>query len=246
VEPSRLAFFNRDLGREQLDQSNWKDWSRSVAHPTHVANLAVDESPRGVTLSRDLSVPGIPAITQRIQLSAHEPLIRIEVELDLPNDPSPYGIYLALPLSLDEGWRAAFDTAGEFVELDSDQLPAANRGWPTIESVAMMWDAAAAVALLSPDAPSAQFGALSFGPPMDAVERASDPMLLSWISNNYWDTNYPLTQAGRHVVRYGLLTLPAPDAEAIRRHVTSLRSPLLTWPVTTHGRAPARGTLGAR
>ena len=44
-----------------------------------------------------------------------------------------------------------------------------------------------------------------------AVERDRDPLLLSWIANNYWDTNFPQVQNGPVRLRYGLLTAAEPD-----------------------------------
>ncbi|GAA4342212.1 hypothetical protein GCM10023087_01410 [Microbacterium rhizosphaerae] len=243
VDPTRLAFHLRDLRREQLDQSNWLDWTRRLDHADRVSGLAVTTSDREVTLVRTLHVRGVPPVTQRIGLSADDPTIHIEVTLDLPNDESPHGLYLALPLALDAGWGAAFDTAGQIVELDRDQLPGSSRGWVTAEAVAMAWDDQSAVALLTPDAPLVQFGGFHFGPPPDAIERTRHPLLLSWISNNYWDTNFPRTQAGRLVLHYRLLTQDRPDHDAVLRRVSDMRTPLLTWPVTTHGRSPSTGPL---
>jgi len=106
-----------------------------------------------------------------------------------------------------------------------------------------MWDGHGAVALLTPDAPLVQFGGFHFGPPIDAVPRDPDPLLLSWVANNYWDTNFPQVQNGRIQLRYGLLTLTEPDPAEITAQAAKLRSPVLTWPVTTGGRGPSVGKL---
>lgn len=117
------------------------------------------------------------------------------------------------------------------------------RVWARVErvpthphAVAVVWDERTAVALISPDAPLVQVGEFNFGPPRDGVARERNPMLLSWISNNYWDTNFPQTQSGRRSLPYGLLTLDCPDHDAIHERVAAMRTPLLAWPVTTHGR----------
>jgi hypothetical protein len=141
------------------------------------------------------------------------------------------------------GAGSTFDTAGHVVALDDDQLPGSSRGWVTVESVATMWDRHSAVALLTPDAPLVQFGGFHFGPPPDAVHRDPDPLLLSWVANNYWDTNFAQVQNGRVKLRYGLLTLAEPDAAEIASQAVKLRSPVLTWPVTTGGRSPSAGKL---
>jgi len=106
-----------------------------------------------------------------------------------------------------------------------------------------MWDSSGAVALLTPDAPLAQFGDFHFGPPPESVVRDADPLLLSWAANNYWDTNFPQVQSGMVRLRYGLLTLATPDLGEIAARAARLRNPVLTWPVTSGGRGPSEGLL---
>ncbi len=245
VDGSRQAYYLSDLDREKYDESCWREWSRSIRLADEVTSCDVGEAPGQIALRRTFRAPGIGQVRQRIALQADDPLILIDLEFDLPNDASPHGIYFALPLALGARWRAAFDTAGLQVELDTDQLPGASRGWVTAESTAVMWDERLAVALISPDAPLVQFGGFHFGPPLESVPRPAQPVLLSWASNNYWSTNFPQAQAGRFAIRYALLTLDRPDHELIRRHSALMRNPVLTWPVTSHGRAASSGSLGS-
>ena len=104
-------------------------------------------------------------LVQRVTLLADDPVIQVEIELELRDDSDPQAIFLAVPLAMNAEWHAAFDTAGDLVHLDDDQLPGASRGWVTAESMAGMWDDETAVALLLPDAPGVQFGDFHFGPP---------------------------------------------------------------------------------
>ena len=56
---------------------------------------------------------------------------------------------------------------------------------------AAIWDSQAGVALFASEAPAVQFGGFHFGPPLDALPRPRNPLLLAWPANNYWDTNTP-------------------------------------------------------
>jgi len=94
-----------------------------------------------------------------------------------------------------------------------------------------------------PRSESHSFGGFHFGPPPDAIERDPDPLLLSWVANNYWDTNFPEVQNGPVKLRYGLLTLAEPDPAEIAAQAAKLRNPVLAWPVTTGGRKPSAGRL---
>jgi alpha-mannosidase len=243
VDGTRRAFYRRALDREMLDESCWEPWTPIHEPSERVVACTVEERPGRAVLERRFAAPGTRSLIQRIHFDAVDPVIRIDIDVDLIGDSSPRGVYFALPLAMDAGWRAAFDTAGQVVALDDEQLPGASRGWVTVQSAAAMWDEHGAIALLTPNAPLVQFGGFHFGPPPEAIDRVPDPLLLSWVANNYWDTNFPQVQNGRVSLRYGLLTLAAPDPEEIARHAAMLRNPVLTWPVTTGGHPPSAGML---
>lgn len=243
IDGTRRAFYRRNLDKEMVDESCWEPWHPVREPASRVLECSVASRPGAVVMTRRFAAPGTKSLVQRLTFSAVDPVIRIDVSMDLVGDPSPTGVYLTLPLAMTDGWRAVFDTAGTMVELDAAQLPGASRGWVTAESVAAMWDASGAVALLTPDAPLVQFGDFHFGPPPESVPRDPDPLLVSWVANNYWDTNFPQVQSGLVRLRYGLLTLAAPDLGEIAAHAERLRNPVLTWPVTSAGRGPSEGTL---
>jgi len=245
VDGTRRAFYQRNLDQEKFDESCWREWTRVLEHAVRVTSCSIDERPGLIRLTRHFDAPGAVGLAQRITLRADNPVIEFEIDLELSPHAAPQGIYFALPLALSAQWGAAFDTAGQYIRLDDDQLPGASRGWVTAASTAVIWDENMAVALLTPDVPMVQFGGFNFGPPIDAVPRPANPLLLSWAANNYWDTNFPQIQPGRITLRYGLLTLAEPDFAAIEQHSTALRNPLLWWPVTAGGRAPSSGSLGA-
>jgi len=243
VDDSRRAFYRRDLDREMLDESCWEPWSPIREPAERVVACRVDERPGRIVLERVFAAPGTRSLIQRIRLDALDPVIHIDVEVDLVGTASPRSVYFALPLVMDSDWRAEFDTAGQRVLLDEQQLPEASRGWVTVQSTATMWDAHGAVTLITPSAPLVQFGDFHFGPPPQHIERPTDPLLLSWAVNNYWDTNFPQVQNGPVKLHYGLLTLPGHDPVEIAEQAAKLRSPVLTWPVTTGGRGPSEGVL---
>jgi hypothetical protein len=243
VDDSRRAFYPRNLDLELLDESCWQPWTPIREPAERVLSCAVEERPGHVTLVRRFAAPGTRSLVQRLSFDANDPVIHIDIDIDLDGDSSPSGVYFALPLAMDAGWQAVFDTAGQTVTLDDDQLPGASRGWVTVQSAAAMWDGHGAVALLTPDAPLVHIGGFHFGPPQDTIARSPDPLLLSWVANNYWDTNFPQVQTGRVKFRYGLLTLPGPDTAEITAQAAKLRSPVLTWPVTTGGRGASAGKL---
>ena len=243
MEDRRYAFYQRDLDREKMDQSCWQDWSPVREGATRVTHCAVTESPGRVTLTRQLQAPGMTHLVQRISLCGHDPVIGLEVDMELVSDPSPQAIYFAFPLRLTAGWKAAFDTAGALVQVDDDQLPGACRNWVTSELFAAMWDDRAGAALFAAEAPVMQFGDFHFGSPLDSLPRPENPLLLVWPVNNYWDTNTPRVQQGRIHLRFGFSTFGKADLPALRRKAEAFRQPLLAWPVTNGGRDKGEGVF---
>jgi alpha-mannosidase len=240
-EGRRYAFYQRELDREMVDESCWQDWSPIRERATRTLRCEVHESPREICLERVLTAPGLRHLTQRLVFRAADPVIRLEADFELEPDASPQAVYFAFPLACRAGWDAVYDTAGQMVRVDEDQLPGACRNWVTVESLASIGDDAGAVALLCPDAPLVQFGNFHFGPPLDAVPRDENPLLLAWAVNNYWETNFPRVQRGRIRLRYGFASLASLNPDVLVEHAKRLRAPLI-WPVTTTDRVSS-GTL---
>jgi hypothetical protein len=243
LDGSRYAFYQRDLDKEKVDASCWQDWSPVHERATRVVACEVHESAGRITFERVLDAPGMRHLVQRISLLAADPVIHLEADFELEPDPSPQGVYFTFPLALESGWQAVFDIAGQAVRLDEDQLPGACRNWAAVESLAAMGDASGAVGLLCPDAPLVQFGSFHFGPPLDAIPRPANPLLLAWPVNNYWETNFPRVQRGRTRLRYGFVSLAALDVDRLRELGRAFRQPTLVWPVTANGRGAGDGTL---
>ena len=244
AEDRRYAFYQRDLDKEKIDEMCWQDWLPVRERATRVTRCEVVAGIGRITLNRTFEAPGMTYLTQALTFCAYDPVVRLEVAMELVPEPSPQAIYLAFPLDMATGWRAAFDTAGAVVRMDDEQLPGACRNWVTAETMAAMWDDDGGVALFTPDAPMVQFGDFHFGRPLDVLPRPANPLLLAWPVNNYWDTNFPRVQAGRIRLRYGFLTFGGPaDLALLRDAAARFRQAPLIWPVTAGGRPAGQGNL---
>jgi hypothetical protein len=207
--------------------------------------LRTIEAPDRITLIRELEVPGARRLVQSFTLTADDPIIRIDVELELEPNQLPQAFYFAIPLSLSAGWRAVFDSAGATIELDRQQLPGACRNWITAESFAAIGEEAGAVVLLCPDAPLVQFGDFHFGPPLDEVPRLAKPLLLAWPVNNYWDTNFPRAEMRTIRLRYGFIAVEDLNEETIGLHAARFSQPPFLWPVSGANVPASSGNLAA-
>ena len=230
-ESRRYAFYLRDLEKEKIDVSCWRDWSPVRETARGVTSCSVTESSDRITLTREIDMAGVRRLLQSFTLTADDPVIRVDVELNS----SRFGRAIFLPrhLALRVGRLAwLLRQRGRNGRVDARQLPGACRNWVTAESYAAIGDAAGAVVLLCPDAPLVQFGTFHFGPPRDEIPRHAEPLLLAWPVNNYWDTNFPRRELRTIRLRYGFVAVDELDQKTIAAHAARFGTQPFVWPVT--------------
>ena len=98
------------------------------------------------------------------------------------------------------------------VRLDDEQLPYASRHYITTQRWIRIADDKHELTVACPDAPLWQVGGFTFGRHQEPDGRVARerPMLLAWLTNNYWMTNFQADQGGR--MRFRFYLVPGPDA----------------------------------
>jgi hypothetical protein len=201
------------LGREPLLKdancetrvSGWpKDWQATREAASRLIDCRVEESIDGVALVVRWEAPGMDDLQTRIKLLALRPAVELMATFTKRDVRTPEGIYFAFPLNLQSGWRAHYDAAGVAVEVDAEQLPGGCRDYLCVGSYVAMHDASRCVTLFCPDAPLVQLGDFNFTKLVTAIPREQSPLLLAWPLNNYWMTNFRVSQPGLIRLRYEL------------------------------------------
>lgn len=164
----------------------------------------LEEGNGSLTFSVALSLGGISGMRQDITFYAHQPNIRMEVSFQKKPVYEPESLYFVVPLRMGGGWQCSYDTAGEVVKLDEEQLGAVCRDWVTVDSAVSVYGEEKTVTLACPDAPLVQVGDFRFGQESKSVAREENPLLLAWAMNNYWDTNFFANQQGAVRLAYEL------------------------------------------
>ncbi|MDE7326534.1 MAG: hypothetical protein K2N63_09690 [Lachnospiraceae bacterium] len=164
----------------------------------------LEEGDGALTFSVQLFLEGLLGMQQEITFYTHQPNIRMEVSFRKEPVYEPESIYFVLPLRMESGWQCSYDTAGEIVELDEEQLGAVCRDWVTVDRAISVYGGGKMVTLACPDAPLVQVGDFRFGRESRSIVREENPLLLAWAMNNYWDTNFFANQQGAITLAYEL------------------------------------------
>ncbi|GAB4161889.1 MAG: hypothetical protein Fur005_19790 [Roseiflexaceae bacterium] len=226
----RELLLNLDYGQFQ-ETSFVADWpaERTLEQ---VQQVQLIEQPDRIGLEVQCSLPGASEIVKRIWLASHTDRIEIDISLHKADQWQPDSIYLALPLDL-PGWEATFDTMGTPTQLDREQIPGCCRDWVTVSGYAAVHTADAGLTLACPDSPLVMIGAFQFGQRQRQVERSGRPLLLAWLLNNYWNTNFRASQPGFMRFRYGVATHGAFEPWAAAQVAAHARAALACHPAIT-------------
>ena len=234
-----MVFVDYDQAPETGFLPGWK--ARRTLEQT-VAVQTVCE-PHRVGLEVRATLPGASEITKRIWLYAHTDAIGIDLSLRKADVWTPESIYLALPLDL-PGWAAVYDTMGTPTGLDREQLDGVCRDWVTVSGYLDVHTPQAGLTLACPDMPIVSVGGFNFGQRQRALNHTGKPLLLAWLLNNYWSTNFRVSQPGFLRYHYELSTHAGFDPVAAARLAAFARGPLNAHPSVTAAR-PETITLAA-
>lgn len=203
TDNDRKSFHVRNMEGERYGKTGWRtDWQATRTSYTGPVASRVEKHARSATLVITGKAPGLTDLEQRITLHADSPIIDLSAKFLKEDVRTPEALYFAFPLNLDAGWRAHFDTAGVPTELDAEQIRGSCRDWVTVDTFASVHQPDFGVTLYCPDAPMVQIGNFNWAKKQDAIARQKDPLLLAWPLNNYWETNFRVSQPGIVEVRY--------------------------------------------
>jgi hypothetical protein len=194
---------NLELGNKSISQWN-HEWKACREGADKVLCWHIDQGEDSISFIRELEVAGMDKVEQTITFSTRTSRIKMKVKLIKKPVCMPEAIYFALPMQLKENWECSFDSAGEFVRLDKDQLGNACRDYITVDKSVSLYDEEKGITLSCPDAPMVQVGDFNFGKENKEITRKENPLLLAWPLNNYWDTNFMADQKGAMEFHYEL------------------------------------------
>jgi alpha-mannosidase len=206
--PTRDSIF-RPIDLESPDwHESWDtDWTAVRHMPKGVEEMGAIVERGRAEVRQTFVLHGGDKVTVIYRLIPDDPALELIALVDKAPVAAPHALYLPLPTALGDPWRCDFETGGAVVRLDDEQLPYASRHYITTQRWIRIAGEAHEVTVACPDAPLWQVGGFTFGHHRNPDGRVSrdHPMLLAWLTNNYWMTNFQADQGGLLRFRFSIM-----------------------------------------
>jgi hypothetical protein len=248
-----LSLFHRPSGRELVDPTA-SGFNQYLYVPGRDPAEAVGSGPATIrvleggplvwTLESTTSAPGIRAPLIR-EVRLVEGLSRVSISNRMAKEwvLDPEAVLFRFPFALEEP-QVRVDVPFGFFRPELDQVPGASKNYFSLQRWVDLSEEDWGVTVTSIDAPLIQLGEIR----TDAVvagwlNRAeSSATLLSYVMNNYWETNYRAAQDDEVEFRYDLRVHDAFDGREAERFALERARPLLFRVLD----GPARAITGLR
>ncbi|MCP5537534.1 MAG: hypothetical protein H7A51_15035 [Akkermansiaceae bacterium] len=213
----RQTFSEFHFDRVHAGDDCWNpDWQARRRGPSALLSISVHTDPAGAHLTRAYDMPGFVSFRQTITLAADKAAVECSLYAVKTENSEPEGIYLMFPLDI-ENPIVTFESAGQAVVYDKEQLPGSCRDHIVADSWIACHNDSQSIVLSCPDAPLFQIGGFTFARHLQSAVPQEKALLLGWPMNNYWNTNFKVSQPGPIRLRYTLTSSPKLDpAKATR------------------------------
>jgi alpha-mannosidase len=179
-------------------------WHAKRSGSSNVLKHEVRHEAAGTRVIQTLEAAGTEGnIQQIVFLPNYADFVEFEAQWLMGLDDHPEATYLAFPFNLDDA-TARYDIGFQPVIAGEQQLPGVSRDYFTVQGWVDFSNGERGVTIATPDNPMVQLGDFHFGHFQRKfnLERA---LLLGWVTNNYWETNFRAHQPGQVSARYRIL-----------------------------------------
>jgi len=157
------------------------------------------------------TAPGCRSLSRSVRLVAGQPYLEITNVVDKLPLLAKDGVHFGFGFNVPEG-KTRVDIPWGVIELEKDQWPAANRAWIASQHFVDVSNDTVGVTWCSLDAPLVESGSITANNTADwdgkgdiwPSRLSPAATIYSWVMNNHWFTNTPLTQDGPVAFRYAI------------------------------------------
>jgi alpha-mannosidase len=163
-----------------------------------------------------------------VRLFAGSERVEIVHRFDKTMTCDPEAVLFRFPIDLDRAETMVGGAWGAW-RAELDQPPGANRNYATVERWVDMHDGAGGLQIVSVDVPGIQLGSLGTDATVAGWRNRVDPepVLYSYVMNNYWETNYRAGQDGPHELACTLRPHSGFDEAVSERFALETAQPLV-------------------
>jgi hypothetical protein len=202
----RWLMFHMQWGSDQVERDRgWKpNWRANRSQPERVRIHRVYDTPYGQRVVQVLDAPGITGpLVQSIFLPEGEGYVEFESWWVMGQTTHPEGTYLTFPFDV-PGATTRIDLGGQAMIAGAEQIPGVCYDYYTAQQWVDFSNDEFGVTVALPDNPMVQFGDFHFGHNQQefSMDRA---LLLGWVTNTYWETNFRTHQPGGVHARYRVI-----------------------------------------
>ncbi|MGB9687970.1 polysaccharide lyase family protein [Thermogutta sp.] len=224
VEPQTGALrrlVDKQLNRDLVDKA--KGWGLAEylyvpgRNPEKVERIAagctvkrLEEGPLVQRWAVESPAPGCRSVKWIYELSDVKDQIKVDMILDKEKVRSPEGVHVAFPFYVPDG-QMRMELAWAIVRPEADQLPGACKNYYTVQRWIDVSNEEFGVLWGSWDAPLVELGTIRtdvpqpFSPEGWLTHIEPTQTILSYVMNNYWETNYKADQEGPTLFTYFIL-----------------------------------------
>ena len=218
-----------------LNFFRWMPGDSDNAQSDSVISISVSESGPVVAELRIVSkATGCRIVSRSVRIIRDQPWVETSNVVDKFPLLAKDGIHIGFDFDIPDG-KTRVDIPWGVMEVEKDQWPQGNRNWLAVQRWLDVSNEKEGVTWCSLDAALFESGEMtanltgSWGkvrkPWLDHIVPGTS--VYSWVMNNHWHTNFPLTQDGPVTFRYRLLPHGAFDAAAANRFGLEQSQPLV-------------------
>ena len=196
----------------------------------------VESGPLVVELRITSKATACRSVSRSVRLIQGLPWVEISDVVDKLPLPAKDGIHFGFGFDIPNA-ITRLDIPWGVMEVEKEQLPGANRNWLTMQRWADISNEKEGVTWCSLDAPLIESGSMTANqsgtwsgerkPWLKELEPGS--AIYSWVMNNHWFTNFPLTQDGPVTFRYRILPHGVYDAATANHFGLEQAQPLVSF-----------------
>ena len=218
-----------------LNAFRWMPGDSDNAIADSVVSVSVSESgPLVAELTVVSKGRGCRSVLRKVRLVCGQPWLEISNTVDKLPLVAKDGIHFGFGFNIPQA-TTRMDIPWGIVEVEKDQWSMANRNWLTMQRWIDISNYSDGVTWCSLDAPLVESGTMTANQTGTwAGERKPwlkklrpDGTVYSWVMNNHWFTNFPLTQDGPVEFRYRILPHEGYDAALANRFGMEQSQPLI-------------------